>query len=251
MNMSIRLTAAAAISALFSLSSGGAQAASVTYNDETCDVFSGQTVAGVFTVSCAQRKSTTDPGTGTGGTGTGGTGTGGTGTGGTDTGGTTGGVQPGTACPGFTSTHWIKIDWGTGNKRVYTSNFGGFGNNDIAVVYFTTPAFATNVGISGGAIQAAESQSVAISRTAALSASPCSFDNNLGATGDTSAFAFLQKVTGAATATGNTVTVNYQLGGTNTYKPALQSNTTYYYNIKNTLGVGGNMVIDLLKPSGF
>jgi hypothetical protein len=77
------------------------------------------------------------------------------------------------------------------------------------------------------------------------------FDNGLGATGDGSAFALLQKVSGAATANGNTVTVNYQLGGANTYKPALQPNTTYYFNIKNTLGIGGNMVIDLLKPSGF
>jgi hypothetical protein len=145
-------------------------------------------------------------------------------------------------CAGFTSTHPIPISWGalkSGSVRVSTTNFS---NNDIVVAYFTTPG-VTSAG-QFGAIQAAESQPPAISRTASLSLAPCSFDNSLGATG------FFSKQSGSALVSGTTVTVPFQVGGSNTQYPVLQPNTTYYYNIKNTTGSGGNIFIELQKPPG-
>jgi hypothetical protein len=140
----------------------------------------------------------------------------------------------------------IPISWGalqSGSVSVFTKNFGGFSGNDIVVASFTTPG-ATSSG-QVGAIQAAEYASTAISRTAALSTSPCSFDNGLGASG--SVFATL---TGSALVSGNTVTVSFQVGGSSTWYPVLQPNTTYYFNIKNTKAVGGDMKIELQKPPG-
>lgn len=149
-------------------------------------------------------------------------------------------------CDGFANTRVIPISWGalkSGSVSVYTKNFGGFSNGDVIVASFTTPGVSSAGQL--GAIQAAEYASTAISRTASLSTSPCSFDNNLGATG--SIFASLS---GSALVSGNTVTVSFQVGGSSLWYPVLQPSTTYYYNIKNTSGIGGDMKIELQKPPG-
>jgi hypothetical protein len=140
----------------------------------------------------------------------------------------------------------IPISWGalkSGSVSAFTSQFGGFSNGDIVVASFTTPGVSSAGQV--GAIQAAEFSSTAVSRTAALSTSPCSFDNGLGASGG-----IFAAVTGAALVSGNTVTVSFQVGGSSSWYPVLQPNTTYYFNIKNTTGVGGNMKIELQKPPG-
>jgi hypothetical protein len=44
--------------------------------------------------------------------------------------------------------------------------------------------------------------------------------------------------------------VSFVIGGQPAIYPVLQPNTTYFFNIKNTTGVGGDMVIELIKPPG-
>lgn len=164
----------------------------------------------------------------------------------TGTGTTSGGGGTNGTCAGYTNTRNIPIAWGaigSGSVSVFTKNFGSFSGGDIIVASFTTPN-ATSAG-QVGAIQAAEFGTTAISRTASLSTTPCSFDNNLGATG--SLFA---SISGSALVKGNTVTVNFQIGGSSLWYPVLQPNTTYYYNIKNTNGTGSDMKIELQKPPG-
>lgn len=157
---------------------------------------------------------------------------------GTGTGGGTGGGTA-TSCSGFSNTWSTPMAWGaigSGNAEANTKNFSG---NDIVVASFTTPA-VTSAG-SIGAIQAAEFSSTAISRTASLSLTPCSFDNNLAPGG----------MFGSKTlVSGNTVTVSFVIGGSSVYYPVLQPNTTYYFNIKNTTGAGGNIKIEIIKPYG-
>jgi hypothetical protein len=165
---------------------------------------------------------------------------------GTGTTGGTGGTTGPISCTGFTNTRVIPIAWGalqSGSVSVYTKNFGGFSNGDIVVASFTTPMM-TSAGQTG-AIQAAENATTAISRTASLSTTPCSFDTALSATG--SLFA---SITGSSLVKGNTVTVSFQVGGSSAWYPVLQPGKTYYYNIKNTNGVGSDMKIELQKPPG-
>jgi hypothetical protein len=153
----------------------------------------------------------------------------------------TGGGTP-TSCPGFSNSWSTPIAWGpmgSGGVAAYTKSFSG---NDIVVASFTTPA-ATSAG-QIGAIQAAEFSSSAISRTASLSLTPCSFDTSLSATGPFS------KLSGSTLVSGNTVTVSFVIGGSSSLYPVLQPNTTYYFNIKNTNAVGGNMKIEMIKPPG-
>jgi len=146
---------------------------------------------------------------------------------------------PPASCAGFSKTWQMPMVWGplgSGNVEAYTNGFSG---NDIVVASFTTPA----VGSAGqiGAIQAAEFGSPAISRTACLSLTPCTFNNDLAPVGP---FA------GKALVSGTTVAVSFVIGGSSAVHPVLQPNTTYYFNIKNTDATGGNMKIELIKPPG-
>src|SRR4029078_3568457 len=78
-------------------------------------------------------------------------------------------------CSGFAETIVVDLPWGlpgSGGVRVITK---GFGNNDIVVARFTTPATtAANVYAS---IAAAEYVDQKHQRTAALSRTPCDFSN--------------------------------------------------------------------------
>jgi hypothetical protein len=139
----------------------------------------------------------------------------------------------------------IPLQWGapgSGNVHVLTENYGGFHDKDVAIVSFKTPANTAPGQV--GSISAGEYRSAAISRTASLSLRPGSFDNDLGVKG------FLGAVSGATLVSGTTVSVSFQIGGTSLWYPVLQPSTTYYFNIKNTNGVGGDMVIELIKPPG-
>lgn len=139
----------------------------------------------------------------------------------------------------------INLDWGmpgTGNRRVLTKDYGGFHDKDVLVVRFTTPT-VSSAGV--GAIQAAEFASVAGSRTACLSEHPGVFDNALGV--QQAGFA---GIAGRALVSGNTVTVPFVVGSQSTWYPVLKPNTTYYFNVRNTNGVGGDMVVELQKPPG-
>jgi hypothetical protein len=135
----------------------------------------------------------------------------------------------------------IPMVWGppgTGNIKVYTKDFGGFKDTDIIVVKFTTPLLVSD---SIGNISVGEYQSNAISRTVSLNNKPAVFDNTLGGSG------FFGQ---AAMASGNTTGVSFRIGSSKTDYPRLLPNTTYYFNIKNTSGVGGNLIIELIKPQG-
>ena len=137
----------------------------------------------------------------------------------------------------------IKLAWGplrSGNVMAYTANYGGFKGSDVVVVEFTTPPVFSNGQI--GAIQVGEFRSDGISRTLCLSRSPGVFDDNsLAPTG-----MWAQKAYAAA----NTATVGFVVGGQPAMYPVLQPNTTYYANVKNTLGRGGDIKIELIKPPG-
>ncbi|MEP7206593.1 MAG: hypothetical protein ABI920_06620 [Casimicrobiaceae bacterium] len=105
----------------------------------------------------------------------------------------------------------LKSVAGTISQSIASANFGSFTNTSIAVVTFTTGA---NTG--SGSVSFAEFASGPVDRTASLSTSPCTFDT--------------QAIT-TRYGTGNTIT--FQVGGTNSRKPVLQPNTTYYMNVKN------------------
>jgi hypothetical protein len=144
-----------------------------------------------------------------------------------------------TSCSGFSNTWSTPMAWGaigSGNAEAFTKNFSG---NDIVVASFTTPAMSSAGQI--GTLQAAQFSSDAVFRTASLSLTPCSFDNNLAPGG----------MFGSKTVvSGTTAWISFVIGGSSTYYPVLQPNTTYYFNVKNTTGVGGNMKIEIIKPPG-
>lgn len=135
----------------------------------------------------------------------------------------------------------IPLFWGppgSGNIKVLSKDFGGFHDKDIIVVKFTTPAMGSD---SVGNISVGEYQSSAISRTGCLSTNPVTFDNALRGQG------FFGQ---PAIALANTASVNFRVGSSLTNYPLLLPNTTYYFNVKNTNGVGGNVIIELIKPQG-
>jgi len=152
------------------------------------------------------------------------------------------------SCAGFRATHVLDIPWGAPSSaapRVLTSSAGGFGNNEIVVGRFTTPA-STAPGVFA-VIKSAEWGDQQHLRTASLSQTPCDFSypNPLGRL--------------ATTTVGTpSPSVNYAIGGTSTYYAILQPSTTYYFNIKNEAsgvstcapGESCNMFIELQKPRG-
>jgi hypothetical protein len=150
-----------------------------------------------------------------------------------------GGPGPGGSCTGFTNTRILDIDWNN-PQVVLTGTSGGVGPNDAIVVRFTTGAGA-NPGFFGN-ITGAEYTSDPSTRAASLSATMCDFNSTLGF---------------GASSTSNTVTVNFSVGSNSSgYYPALQPNTTYYYNVKqlpgSTCASSGNcnMYFQLHKPPG-
>jgi hypothetical protein len=142
-------------------------------------------------------------------------------------------------CSGFTNTRVIAIDWNN-PQPVLTAGVGGVGPNDAVIVQFTTGPGA-NPGQFGN-ITGAEYSSDPSTRVAALSTRQCDFGSTLGF---------------GATSTSNTVTVNFSVGANSSgYYPALQPNTTYYYNVKQLAGStcassgNCNMYFQLHKPPG-
>ena len=152
------------------------------------------------------------------------------------------------SCAGFSATHVIDIAWGapaSAAPRVLTSSNGGFGNNQIVVARFTTPA-TTAAGVFA-VIKSAEWGDQQHLRSASLSQTPCDFSNP-------------NPLGRLATTTVGTPSpsVNYAVGGTSPYYAILLPSTTYYFNIKNEAqgvstcapGESCNMFIELQKPKG-
>jgi hypothetical protein len=147
------------------------------------------------------------------------------------------------SCPGFNATHTIDVAW-TSIQLYYTANAGGFGVNDIVVVRFTTSAITSST--AKGYIQAVEYSDPPSGRSAALSATPCDLVG-------------LPKVGGGTSAFGpndNAPWAYFSLVASKTGASVLQPNTTYYFNITNSLpstcqsSGSCNMLITFNKPSG-
>jgi len=142
-------------------------------------------------------------------------------------------------CPGFNRTLVLTMNFAN-PQRLFTQSYGGFGGNDIIVVTFTTGSTSTpNNNLSR--IAAAEYGTGPTTREAVLSPRPCDF----------SAQPF-----GGASVSGTSVTVPFAVGAGENYGfyPKLLTNTTYYYNIKNTAGSGCSLVscdmaVDLMNTT--
>ncbi len=146
------------------------------------------------------------------------------------------------SCPGFGNTIVMNMNWAN-PARLFTSSYGAFGPNDVIVVVFTTGNVASPNN-SLPRLVAAEYQSPPSTRIAVLSTTACDFSAQL---------------TQGATTSGTTVTVPFTVANSNNYGfyPILNTNTTYYLNIKNApssscTSSGGDcdMAVDLNKPSG-
>ena len=150
-------------------------------------------------------------------------------------GGNTGGGNSGGgigSCSGFNNTITVPV---SNRVRAYSSTGGGFGNGTAMVVKFTTGA---NNGF--GQIAAVEYNGQPTPRTSVLSANSCDFGPQQYA---------------AAVQQGMSVTTVFSVGPNSWGYPALQPNTTYYFNIQNKVNgqdtcAAGDcpMSIDLVLP---
>jgi len=144
------------------------------------------------------------------------------------------------SCPGFNNTTTIDMAWGS-NVLANTENSGPFGSNDAIVVRFTTSGVTSATG--SGQVNAYEFDGPPTTRTGSLSLTPCDFTVGLPTKGGgMSAFA------GEVAPSVTTMLVAQKSGAL-----TLQTNTTYYFNIRNTSGCSTsscNMQIHLKKPSG-
>jgi hypothetical protein len=141
-----------------------------------------------------------------------------------------------TDCPGFNKTIVLDLNWAA-PMRLYSKYVGGgFGLSDALIVRFTTGSKSSVSNLPS--ITAVEFDSQPTSRTATLSASPCDFST--------------QPAPGA-NLHGNTINPIFAVGtgsGFGFY-PVLNTNTTYYLNIRNdpastcTIGVSCDMSVDL------
>lgn len=143
------------------------------------------------------------------------------------------------SCPGFDTTIILTLNWAS-PVRVFT---GHMGPNDMVLVQFTTgnvPTTTSLVTVSG-----AEWNSPPSSRVATLTTTPCNFST--------------QSPPGANIGPSTSVTSKFAItpGTGYSYYPILNTNTTYYLNVKNVVsptcaaGVGEcGMFFDLLKPGG-
>jgi hypothetical protein len=116
------------------------------------------------------------------------------------------------SCPGYGNVIVLNMTYtpGVQVRQVTTTTFG---NNDIVVAKFTTGTL-TNYG-KGGFLNAVENSDGPITRTAAVSTTPCDFTqgvNNVAA---------------------NVAWPQINFSAPNSYGMPLQSNTTYYFNIVN------------------
>jgi len=140
-------------------------------------------------------------------------------------------------CAGFAHTRVIDLSWSS-PQRMYTRDVGGFGLNDVLVIRFTTGTMATAENLPR--ISAAEYRSAPHWRIAALSEKPCDFG---------------PQPTPGATITGTSVTAVFALGDGSgfDYYPILETNRTYYLNIRNSpdsnCAASGvcDMFVDLIK----
>lgn len=140
------------------------------------------------------------------------------------------------SCAGFAQTIALTMNWNAPS----TLFSGGMGPNDVLVVQFTTGPNANPN--QYGNIVAAEYQSDPSARDFALSTARCDFGKTLGA---------------GAASTSNTATATFSVGtNASGYYAALQPNTTYFLNVRNTAGStcrsSGvcNMYVQLHKPPG-
>lgn len=123
------------------------------------------------------------------------------------------------SCPGYSSTIVLNLNYAVGvQSKANTTS--GFGNSDIVVAKFTTGTLS-NYG-KGGFLNAVEIADGPITRTAALSTTPC----DLTPPG----------VNNTAT---NIAWPQINFSAPNSYGTPLQSNTTYYFNIVNRTSAVG------------
>jgi len=134
----------------------------------------------------------------------------------------------------------IQMDWAN-PQRMYTTNAGGFGADDVIVVRFTTGNVSSDASLPR--LASAEYNSSPSSRDATLSSLMCDF---------------APQATPGATIIGNSITAVFAIGTGSGfgYYPVLQTNTTYYLNMKNSAGASCrsngqcDMFIDLIKAGG-
>lgn len=149
----------------------------------------------------------------------------------------------GVSCAGFNKTVVIKIDWNSGSdQRLFTSTEGAFGPNDAVVVEFTPGSIPTpNNNLAR--ISAGEYGTNPSTRIATLSATPCDWS---------------AQSTYGASSSGTSVTVPFTVANPNNYGyyPILNSNTAYFFNIKNDANSGCtasgacDIFVELVHPAG-
>lgn len=113
-------------------------------------------------------------------------------------------------CAGFNNTIVVPV---TGGVRAFSATGGAFGNGTAMVAQFTT---GSRTGF--GKIAAVEYNGQPTPRTSVVSASSCDFG---------------QQQYAAANQQGMSVTTVFSVGPNAYGYPALQPNTTYYFNIEN------------------
>lgn len=140
------------------------------------------------------------------------------------------------SCTGFNRTVVVDLTWATPTRQ-----YSSMGVNDAVVVRFTTGSVSTTTSLPR--IAGAEYNSAPSTRIARLSATPCDFSTQPAA---------------GANIEGNSITAVFAIapGSGFNYYPILQTNTTYYLNVKNApdptcAGTGVcDMFWDLIKPGG-
>lgn len=127
----------------------------------------------------------------------------------------------------------MDMDWAN-PQRLYSKDYGGFGPDTILAVRFTTGSVGTTNSLPG--FKAAEYQDPPWARYAVISTLP----------GD-----FSQAAKNLYSGPSNSAQVMFAIApGANAFYGSLQSNTTYYFNIRNEPGGSGNVFVDLVKPGG-
>lgn len=147
-----------------------------------------------------------------------------------------GGGAGGIVCAGFSSTEVITMPWSLAGQD-FSAKYGGFGNGVALVIKFTTGATSSPY---LGLVGVAEYVDPPTGRTGTLSTQPCDFGAGIASKSDN-------------TTLGQYFTVANPTSG----YPDLQPNTTYYYNVTNSIngqqtcsGGSCNAIINLKKPRG-
>ncbi len=143
------------------------------------------------------------------------------------------------SCSGFSNTRVLVENWAN-PVRLKTADYGGFGPNDIIVVQITTGSATSGSNLLR--ISGAEWQDAPYNRIAALSDMACDFTGNS-----------LAQYWGTTSTNSTSVTVPFTVNNPNNFGfyPILNTNKTYYLNIKMAPNSGCtstcNMFIDLSK----